>query len=614
MDIAYPVLLAFRNGPVGVIEGLSVSRKLVFHDTADAIMFVEFGDFVVHVASKQRQTRNITDTVAREMTAVFSDDDEKTKSMHVRDFLEVAYAYPHCMELPGLVSQYTFQPYRGSMQYPMPIRPSEPVILPEPMLPVDGFLHTIQFDSDDDTVIISETDMEEEVPATEPTFLSITPPRTPSAQEPRRGVRECCICCEEIPNVHDRFMPTCRDPNHTMCQGCVVRHATNWTNHSISAHNPNAVLCPHEGCEGQFSFGLLQRLLPERDMERLYELKTRFSRCGYVECPNVDCCTPTMHYSKISPTEFVWVMQFKFLMTPIKPEDVVVTGREKPVSVKPHAVSEENCVGFKVTFATPDTPHRVTLRKCGTNVPMERLKQPEGQVAVTCDRCGYIYCYHCLAQRETTNARAWPCKCAECVVPMAGQINRWFVRPECMVDKEGRQAPLMRNYELTSALCYDQLNEMSQGDTLSVKCSCCRTPMHKSTACNELTHCGLRKCFVCGLSSLEGEKNLIDHYGHDRCPLYDADGWRHMTRGMPRCVEGECHDEHRDCTCPEHAAYRATVVYGRRCHMLVAALRTLPPGLLHQVVRLIFMRGGPLLSLYEDVVQNSLYHEEWVRQ
>ena len=83
----------------------------------------------------------------------------------------------------------------------------------------------------------------------------------------------------------------------------------------------------------------------------------------------------------------------------------------------------------------------------------------------------------------------------------------------------------------------------------------------------------VRRCNVCGLSGLEGEKNLIDHYGPGRCPLYDAEGWRNLTRGMPACVEGACHDDHHDC-CRPSMLLNATG-HARRRFMLSREERTL---------------------------------------
>ena len=71
-----------------------------------------------------------------------------------------------------------------------------------------------------------------------------------------------------------------------------------------------------------------------------------------------------------------------------------------------------------------------------------------------------------------------------------------------------------------------------------------------------------------------------------------------IPEGIPRCVEGECHDANRDCADPAHAEYRAAVARVRRARMFHSALQSLDPPKRRAV-----MRGlrGPGLELMQQI-------------
>jgi len=216
-----------------------------------------------------------------------------------------------------------------------------------------------------------------------------------------------------------------------------------------------------------------------------------------------------------------------------------------------------------------------------------------GTVAAQCERCNGIWCFHCLRPVSPiaylSSGSGIPiCQCGvEPGTPHPGVLNRYFRAPAHAC------GPLARNYELRVEDCVAQLERLASSDEgLAVECTSCHTPMHRAAACNEMTHCGIRRCDVCGMSGLEHESVLLDHWdetGMRGCPRWNKVNtplWNMMIpEGIPRCIEGECHDANRDCTDPSHAEYRAAVARVRRTRMFHSALQSLDPSKRRAVMR-----------------------------
>jgi len=162
-------------------------------------------------------------------------------------------------------------------------------------------------------------------------------------------------------------------------------------------------------------------------------------------------------------------------------------------------------------------------------------------------------------------------------VGRARGINQYFYRPDKKC--EDGQPTLMRNSELTPELVVDQLVEMGRGDSLPSKCFNCLYPLHKSAACNELSHCGIKRCYVCGMSGSEHNTFLCDHWsasGNYGCPRWDTDRfWDHLGIKL-ECHEGDCFSDSHDCTEPSHAMAVQQMVHVRRLRHIRAALVSLP--------------------------------------
>ena len=132
-----------------------------------------------------------------------------------------------------------------------------------------------------------------------------------------------------------------------------------------------------------------------------------------------------------------------------------------------------------------------------------------GTVAIECPGCQHRFCYHCLQEAIPTD-QSGPngIVCEGCTVhrpPCAGDFNRY-------IPKKGCVALVPRNYELTVAGCLAHLKWLVENPSLPNGCRACGCPMHRTTACAEVVHCGLRQCTVCGMSGLEFETHLIDHW------------------------------------------------------------------------------------------------------
>ena len=243
--------------------------------------------------------------------------------------------------------------------------------------------------------------------------------------------------------------------------------------------------------------------------------------------------------------------------------------------------------------------------KCSAVTPVEATAvkdQCPGTVAVECAGCGHRCCYHCLNDALPEAQATGGVVCERCTIhrpPCPGDFNRY-------VPKKGCTALIPRNYELTVADCVAHLRWLVSGEnhTLPNRCRACDCPMHRTAACAEVVHCGLRQCTVCGMSGLEFETHLIDHWhGEGRfgtCPRWPTDVfWDHTVTAQERCEEGVCHDEYRDCTDPAHKDYREQVVEVRRMRHARCCLASFPHELQRLVLRAIAAEGGKVKEMVD---------------
>ena len=370
----------------------------------------------------------------------------------------------------------------GFVEEPPP--PTRILHLPEPPMRFG----TIEDDSDSDMDDESVDSMG--FPLHMPELLVNTAPPSETT--------ECSICCGEFTDGI-KHAP-CGHSSHSICSGCLARHATNWTNHCVSATTPY-VSCPHEGCTGMYSLATISNHISQNDFQTLQGKIQHFLQRQYakVACPQ---CSSILS----APAE-------------------------------------------SITDVTP------------------------GGLSITCQQCQHTFCWHCMRQLGPTGA------CMFCINSSGsdtfpGEFNRYVPKKDCV-------SLIPRNYELTIEDCMRQLHFLATDPTLVNKCRACNVGIHRASACAEISHCGLKQCTVCGMSGLEFENHLIDHWSEHglggTCPRWLSDPfWGQVVHSQCRCTEGICHDDTHDCSVEEHRPYREEVIEARRLRHIKMLLRSLP--------------------------------------
>ena len=520
-DIDFPIVLSVHQQPVGAILYYSAYGNVMYHDTRNNVVCKreEFMQRVQANASTRKSIRILNRDieiiipnarVIAETTGFLLGTSQQHCALNLNTFLEniAQWTAMHAvLDTANMVaSSLRPCPQTEKVEAPEP-RVRRTILLPEPLMQMPAQTTTIEFASSDE-----EQGEEEE----------------------EKGL-QCSICyadakdyaplCEHTTD-DTLVIPPCGNIDHAMCGRCVRRHATNWSNHSISFVSPH-VTCPYEGCGGVYPTERFKKFLTPGDFDRLSALQARFGVCS-VKC--LQCST--------------------------------------------------------VNFINP----------------ADLTDAAQGTIIVTCLACESRFCYHCLNVCPT-GWSACPCSMMP-NEPMLHGFNRWFVRPDRTLDDP--RPPLMRNSELTLDMCVKQIMDVcvAPPDQLTVKCAHCACPMHRTGACSEMTHCGMKKCEVCGISALPNERVIFDHWhSHgigNTCPRWRSDPfWTTALHGFhgPRCVEGECHGVTiGDCAREDHAPFRAAVADIRRLRMVRAGILSLMPRMRRGVVDRLMHLGDARVS------------------
>jgi len=222
---------------------------------------------------------------------------------------------------------------------------------------------------------------------------------------------------------------------------------------------------------------------------------------------------------------------------------------------------------------------------------------PEGQSVVRCAACAVTFCQHCLSV-------TLPGPCSACaarqMVPMAPEPMSTFSHTMCLPG-----GGVARWWEFAPGDVLARLEELCAGQ-VHARCPCCAASLHRTTECNQLTHCSVSICDACGWFTLPGQA-MVDHYHPHRCPRYFFDGpegtpglWLRSTMpAMPSgevCQQGACHDAAKDCQNPAHAAFRANLNAVRRALHVSTLLDSLPPSLSFEVMELVHTKGSEALK------------------
>ena len=162
-------------------------------------------------------------------------------------------------------------------------------------------------------------------------------------------------------------------------------------------------------------------------------------------------------------------------------------------------------------------------------------------IHLKCRACYKETCYFCEHPKEQCICFRLP---AMLVINSPGYISRMY-----------RNRP--RNRELTVDDCVNEIAAMLnyQDQPMVMKCPVCKAHISKSTECNEMSHCGVKWCYLCGVMTLPNETFLCDHFGDENCPRYESRSyWQHLGATNYICEEGACYSEFHECRETSHQA------------------------------------------------------------
>lgn len=261
---------------------------------------------------------------------------------------------------------------------------------------------------------------------------------------------------------------------------------------------------------------------------------------------------------------------------------------------------------------------RDTCPCCNTNVWIAVPQTVFQDVRVTCPQCHAAWCFQCKCNRPRHSNLPNPCACSS--EKKTSLPERWsrrvfgFVlyrglkRRFAVRIKEAQQRRVIcgklcsaRNLTLSDAsrAAAPKTAKATFKDTSASNptphlhaCVLCETYLEKTAACNELVHCGVSMCNVCGDKSLPWETHLPpEHFAEvsdshlldtptadlihaTTAHLFDAPRrcarWDSQVPGV-LCREGVCCSAQAPCTSPLHAESRARLEEYRKMQRLKAA-------------------------------------------
>jgi hypothetical protein len=201
------------------------------------------------------------------------------------------------------------------------------------------------------------------------------------------------------------------------------------------------------------------------------------------------------------------------------------------------------------------------------------------QIPIPCSNCNTTMCYECSHEVERCICTTLP---SYILTIAPGCINRMY-----------RSRP--RNKYLTPENCANEIAKMllhHHDQPLVMECPKCACKIIKSTECNEMEHCGVKWCYLCGEMTSPTETFLCDHFGEGRCPRYEhPDFWRQLGANEYQCQENQCYDESCACTREDHANGRQQQYVVHRMLWLRSYLRHTPRSIRSSVLKLLNDNG-----------------------
>jgi len=169
---------------------------------------------------------------------------------------------------------------------------------------------------------------------------------------------------------------------------------------------------------------------------------------------------------------------------------------------------------------------------------------------------------HCHSGKHTCCVWCWSITCPGCrensQLPHAP--NRFFGG--------------VRNSAISPLLVAKTIRRIQQQEVWTrPHCPDCDVPLHKTSACNELSHCGRAICNVCGACSLPWEPPHLpsSHWsvdGSPGCPRFDVADWAVKCGYI--CVEGTCFTDEIECSVSSHQPGIRRMHAARKQRMLLA--------------------------------------------
>lgn len=167
-----------------------------------------------------------------------------------------------------------------------------------------------------------------------------------------------------------------------------------------------------------------------------------------------------------------------------------------------------------------------------TNNPEEQRWSCSQCLRTSCGRCDETFCYH-----------------NQCKSTLSKYLPKGYSRYFSQTLSNGCKVPI-RKHLVTTNMKEEMVNNLKKNFPLvHANCPTCKIPLYKTSACNDLKHCGsMHVCNFCFSHSFPWENGMpLEHW--KTCTRWDSD-----FEWFP-CKENECFEETRECLQPSHAPF-----------------------------------------------------------
>ena len=186
-----------------------------------------------------------------------------------------------------------------------------------------------------------------------------------------------------------------------------------------------------------------------------------------------------------------------------------------------------------------------------------------------CSNCDAVWCTRCGLPNTGNGAECLCLALPDAFVPTA--FSRLFYEHDGWPRRKHEVSPAdvdALNAQLQQRK--QKQNEDLEDTRFYVECHACRFKLHKTSACNSLSHCNRVVCNACGCGAHPWEAHMpLDHWdagGVAGCPQWDTDSFWNAppTSCGYACVENDCFSDSRACSKPAHGSGIAHMNTARR--------------------------------------------------